>query len=84
MASANKRCARILYIDGGGIRGSAALRIQTHLKQISEKRQPYQMFDVICGTSTGGLIAILLGILKMDIDKVLDLYRDIGAKVFPP
>ena len=77
-----KPTVRILCIDGGGIRGAAPLRILQDLCDI-ETRQPYQMFDVICGTSTGGLIAILLGMLKMDINKVVELYRDIGNQVFP-
>ena len=56
----------VLCIDGGGIRGLAAIKI---LQYISEKtgRQPFQMFDMICGTSTGGIISVLNGLLKIPI-----------------
>ena len=37
---------------------------------------------MICGTSTGGIIAIMLGVLKMDIDECIKLYMEMGAQVF--
>ena len=30
----------------------------------------YDMFDIICGTSTGGIIAALIGMKFMPIDEV--------------
>lgn len=37
--------------------------------------RPYQVFDLICGTSTGGLIAILLGRLGLDCATAIDVYN---------
>ena len=70
--------ARILSLDGGGVRGISSLYI---LKELMAKiardhradnpgapdlsPRPCQYFDLICGTSTGGLIALMLGRLKM-------------------
>jgi Patatin-like phospholipase len=65
-------CPRILALDGGGVRGLSSLLI---LREIMEEigRQsgagrtplPCEYFDLIGGTSTGGLIAIMLGHLRM-------------------
>ncbi|RPA87475.1 FabD/lysophospholipase-like protein [Ascobolus immersus RN42] len=38
--------------------------------------------DFITGTSTGGIIAIMIGRLKMPINKCLRLYEDIGEQIF--
>lgn len=38
--------------------------------------------DMICGTSTGGIIGLGLG-LEIDAPKILRLYEDHGAEIFP-
>lgn len=43
---------------------------------------PYQYFDMICGTSTGGIIAIMLGRLKMTVEECIDAYLELGKIVF--
>ena len=40
-------------------------------------------FDLITGTSTGGIIAIGLG-MGASAAQILDLYRNRGTKIFPP
>jgi len=58
------RGLRLLALDGGGIRGISSLMI---LNQLMEKidpenpPKPCDCFDLIGGTSTGGIIAIMLG-----------------------
>ena len=44
--------------------------------------RPCHYFDYIAGTSTGGLSAIMLGRLRMDIDSTLKEYKELSAKVF--
>jgi len=70
---------RILALDGGGVRGLSSLliierlmreiqRIMVHNGQATTNAAvplPCDYFDLICGTSTGGLIAIMLGRLRM-------------------
>ena len=70
---------RILAIDGGGVRGLSSLLILQRLMQEVQRLMeesgttkgsstpplPCEYFDLICGTSTGGLIAIMLGRLRM-------------------
>ena len=53
-----------MAIDGGGVRGLVSLLILRrlmHLISPKDPPKPCQVFDVIAGTSTGGLIAIMLG-----------------------
>jgi patatin-like phospholipase/acyl hydrolase len=60
---------RILSLDGGGVRGlSSLLILQALLSQEGTSEpslRPCDVFDLICGTSAGGLIALMLGRLKM-------------------
>ncbi|KAI9861190.1 MAG: hypothetical protein M1813_005363 [Trichoglossum hirsutum] len=44
--------------------------------------KPCEFFDIIGGTSTGGLIAIILGRLKMSISSCIDAYIQISKSVF--
>ena len=63
---------RILSLDGGGVRGlSTLLILRDIMEEIGRKMgtnipaKPCDYFDLIGGTSTGGLIAIMLGLLGM-------------------
>lgn len=63
---------RILSLDGGGVRGLSSLVILEeimkeikHRDSLAEVPLPCEYFDLIGGTSTGGLIAIMLGRLRM-------------------
>ena len=80
---------RILSLDGGGIKGYTSLlilkrvfRTMVDLKGLPEESRPCDVFDLIVGTSTGGLIAVMLGRLRMTIDECLELYAEIGKSVF--
>ena len=63
---------RILTLDGGGVRGLSSLLILREIMEDIQHRtkatltpKPSDYFDLIGGTSTGGLIAIMLGLLGM-------------------
>jgi hypothetical protein len=43
---------------------------------------PAHYFDYMYGTSTGGLIAVMLGRLRMTVPQCLDIYRDVGNDLF--
>lgn len=67
-----KHFPRILSLDGGGVRGlSSLLILRDVMEEIGRRTKaaqtplPCQYFDLIGGTSTGGLIAIMLGRLAM-------------------
>ncbi len=76
----------ILTIDGGGIRGifpaMFLASIEAELKSRGvEKWQIYQNFQLMSGTSTGGIIAIALG-LGIAAAEILDLYVNNASKIF--
>jgi hypothetical protein len=72
---------RILALDGGGIKGTfTAAVLATWEKQLG--RSILGHFDLIAGTSTGGIIAIGLG-LGLSAEKLLRFYRDRGPIIFP-
>lgn len=79
---------RILSLDGGGMRGVIPARVLVELERISG-RPIAQLFDIVAGTSTGGLIA--MGLTKPGSDgkpdltaqEVLDTYLKYGQKIFP-
>jgi len=56
-----KRTVRILSIDGGGIRGLIPLTILDKIEK-SLKSSISQKFDIIAGTSTGGIVALALNV----------------------
>lgn len=72
---------RILALDGGGIKGTfAAAALATWEEQT--KRRVVDHFDLIAGTSTGGILAIGLG-LELTASQMLDFYRKRGPVIFP-
>lgn len=71
---------RILSIDGGGIRGTFPAAFLASLEEDLE--HPIgRYFDLIAGTSTGGIIAIGLA-LGMRAKEILELYEHEGPKIF--
>jgi hypothetical protein len=71
---------RILALDGGGIKGVfAASFLKTIEEQLGSPIDTF--FDLICGTSTGAIIALALG-LGRPAGEVLRLYEELGTEVF--
>ena len=52
---------RILSIDGGGLKGVMPAAFLYEVERITEKRI-VDHFDLIVGTSTGGIIALGIGL----------------------
>jgi len=46
--------------------------------------QIYELFDMICGTSTGGILAVATGILRKNSEECCQLYKDLATRVFSP
>lgn len=80
---------RILCLDGGGIRGLSEILILKELmlqvrinNNLDYTPEPRQCFDLICGTSTGGLLAVLLGRLGKSLAECESLFRSFGSEIF--
>ncbi|KDQ50311.1 hypothetical protein JAAARDRAFT_200086 [Jaapia argillacea MUCL 33604] len=83
---------RLLSLDGGGIRGLSELVIlgeimagiqeNDYLAEPGKVPYPCQYFDLIGGTSTGGLIALLLGRLRLSVEDATRLYAEMVRQVF--
>ncbi|KAI8179695.1 hypothetical protein K4K52_002188 [Colletotrichum sp. SAR 10_76] len=85
------RPIRLLSLDGGGIRGvSSILVLKEVMRQVNIDRksedhlQPWQVFDLIGGTSTGGIIALMLGCLRMSVDECYEVYMKLSKTIFKP
>jgi uncharacterized protein len=77
----------ILSIDGGGLKGLIAIKLLRELELIID-RPVVTAFDLLAGTSTGGLISAALatpdalGRPKYDLEHVEDLYTQVGMQIF--
>jgi predicted acylesterase/phospholipase RssA len=70
---------RILCIDGGGILGTFPVAFLAAIE--SELGRPIGgYFDLIAGTSTGGILAAALG-MGLKASEVLDLYQEHGPEI---
>jgi patatin-like phospholipase/acyl hydrolase len=72
---------RILAIDGGGIKGIFPAAFLAELERLTGKRAT-DYFDLIAGTSTGGIIALALG-MGVPAADILAFYKTDGAQIFP-
>ena len=88
----------VLCIDGGGMRGIVPVVILQNLEKIIRQNGGEDdialYFDMIAGTSTGGLISLALscdsslrhtehnGSMQIDLDGLLDNYMSLGKEIF--
>ena len=79
-APAKPRGLRLLSLEGGGIKG-LALIWQLRALERAAGRPIHELFDLIGGVSTGGIIALGLarGVPLRELEK---MYHDIGRDVF--
>lgn len=78
MQQKNKR--RVLALDGGGIKGVFAAAFLETIEDATGKRIA-DHFDLIAGTSTGGIIALGLG-LGMSAREITQFYVNDGPRIF--
>ncbi|KAI1467811.1 FabD/lysophospholipase-like protein [Daldinia caldariorum] len=82
---------KILSLDGGGIRGISSILILQEVMEnirriqgLQETPRPCEYFDFIGGTSTGGILAIMLGRLGMTIEDCIIAYKRLAKRAFTP
>ncbi len=80
---------KILSIDGGGIRGIIPAMVLAKIEEMTSK-PTCKLFDVISGTSTGGIIALFLtkpsnnnqDIPAYSAQDIVNMYIENGKKIF--
>lgn len=72
---------KILSIDGGGIKGLYSSSVLANFED-EFKCLTSDHFDLICGTSTGGLIALAIS-QKMSAKEICAFYKKHGDGIFP-
>ena len=85
-----KKTFNVLSIDGGGIRGiipaMILAKIEDRIKQETGKDKSIScLFDLVVGTSTGGILA--LGLSKnppLPAKRLVEIYEKHGLKIFDP
>jgi patatin-like phospholipase/acyl hydrolase len=85
---------KILAIDGGGVRAIIPTMILAEIEKRTQK-QIFSLFDLICGTSSGGILALGLTKPRLDLKKadgspvaqynaedLLQIYMEYGVDIF--
>jgi hypothetical protein len=86
----------MVSLDGGGVRGLSSLLILRLLlilvtEELARRNaipkdcaavNPQDVFDIAVGTSTGGLIVLMLVKLNMSIDECIEQYKILSGRIF--
>ncbi|WP_340202929.1 patatin-like phospholipase family protein [Ascidiimonas sp. W6] len=81
----------VLAIDGGGIKGIIPAIFVKAIEDSLNNTQSYKLYDLIGGTSTGGIISVALTSPNMVVQNgkypftgsaVVDIYKKNGKKIF--
>ncbi|KAG0049552.1 hypothetical protein BGZ83_005591 [Gryganskiella cystojenkinii] len=90
-AVAHPHGARLLSLDGGGVRGIAALIVLDKIMELVKDRMrltewplPADYFEMAAGTSAGGINAIMFFRLRMTTKEAIEQYKIISKEIFAP
>ena len=76
---------RTLCLDGGGIRGIVELEVLRATEQAIGGEIPVQaFFDLIVGTSTGGIIALALGVQQWRVNHCIEMFTSLCDHAYTP
>ena len=62
-------------------RGLISIEILKKLEEYCHK-EIHELFDFICGSSTGAILAFLLGIKKLPLEECEVMYRKLSIEIF--
>ena len=71
---------RVLSISGGGMRGVIPARMLVEIERRTG-RMVHELFDLVCGTSTGGILACL-ATAGVPASSALEFYQRSGPRIF--
>mgnify|MGYP001223404421 CR=1 FL=1 len=69
----------VLSLDGGGVRGLAT---SVFLYELEKKigKPLSSKFDLVVGTSTGGILALIISVLEIEGPRLLEIYSEENLK----
>ena len=73
---------RILCLDGGGSRGMVAVSLVKGLVEAMDGVEVADSFDIIAGTSTGGIISFLVGLRRESSELAVERYNQLIKQIF--
>ncbi|KAG0083306.1 hypothetical protein BGZ93_001931 [Podila epicladia] len=81
--------ARLLCLDGGGVRGIVSLIILDKIMKLVQDNEklevtprPSKYFELAAGTSAGGITAIMLFRLHMTAQEAIEQYKSLSQEAF--
>ena len=86
-SASNTGTVRILSIDGGGIRGIIPALVLAHIEKVTGQAVG-KLFDIVAGTSTGGILALGLTVPKTadhslyTAEEFAEMYEREGGRIF--
>ncbi|PSN59126.1 hypothetical protein BS50DRAFT_594903 [Corynespora cassiicola Philippines] len=76
---------RVLSLDGGGMRGIVILEVLRKLQEELGNSIPIlDFFDLVAGTSTGGILALGLGLKNWSVDHCTKMFLNMVDRAFTP
>jgi calcium-independent phospholipase A2-gamma len=75
------RGIRALCLDGGGTKGLVSISIMKKLEEISQ-RPIHELFDYVCGVSTGSLIGIMAAVYRVPVSEMEEIYKEFSVQMF--
>lgn len=78
---ARNRGINCLSLDGGGAKGFVTIEVLKNIEETTGKRI-HELFDYICGTSTGAVLACLVGVYKLTLNECESYYKKFVEKIF--
>lgn len=78
----------VLTLDGGGMKGMVTLVVLKELRDLLRKKTGIHdlriedCFDLVIGTSTGGIITSCMCAGHMDLEQIFQLYEQMGSQAF--
>lgn len=80
MTTEQIRDFKVLSIDGGGIKGLFSARVLNEIETLHGSLTEH--FDMLCGTSIGGLIALALA-AGQSAAEIVEFFKEWGPRIFP-
>ncbi|KAF4699234.1 hypothetical protein FOZ63_032730, partial [Perkinsus olseni] len=77
-----QRGVRILALDGGGTRSLLTITILKALAKYLPDQRIGRYFDLVVGTSAGGLVALGIGCMNLPLEMSSSVARDISIAAF--